>query len=399
MATNIRNPTFAHPNGARLLCLDGGGVRGIASLIILNEIMKGVQKRKGLEAIPRPADYFELAAGTSAGGINAIMLFRLHMTTEQAKEKYENISKEVFRTTVFGWRVPTWIEGIVSNIKLIYPGNRFSTAALENVIDRVVEEYGLDDTDKANRGEALLYHPRASKMMERALLRSYVKTTVLPLTELNSIVQMNQNNISIKLAVKATSAAPTYFREVKWHPEGAQEDFIFWDGGLLNNNPITQLWYDRHDVVAPNASGPPISCVISLGTGHKKPDSSPTLWFRLIGIASTVMSFATSTNAKDKEFESHMYDLNGRPKYKNTKYIRFDPPLQHDIGLADYSKMGDLIQATNYYLQSAEGQRKLQMAVDAICPNDHLQNEEGQGKPQTAVDAICSDRRDSVLDT
>ncbi|KAG0196012.1 hypothetical protein BGX28_000251, partial [Mortierella sp. GBA30] len=365
MATSIRKP-FVHPNGARLLCLDGGGVRGIASLVVLDKIMHRVQKRMKLSKMPLPADYFELAAGTSAGGINAIMLFRLRMTAEQAEQQYRIISKAMFRPTVCGWHVPTWMEGIVNTIKLVFLNTRFSSCRLEKAIGSVVEEYGLDATDRANKGKALLYHPDANKMMEMALFRSYVKSTVYPLHSVNEILQSNQNMINISLAVKATSAAPTYFPQVIWNPVGDREGLIFWDGGLLNNNPIDQLWYERHDVVAPNASELPISCVISLGTGHKKPGSPPSLWFKLIGIASSVMSFATNTNAKDKNFESHMLDLNGRPKHKDTKYIRFDPPLEHDIGLIDYNKIDDLVKKTKEFLQTDEGRKKLEMAVDAI---------------------------------
>ncbi|KAG0032820.1 hypothetical protein BGZ82_006375 [Podila clonocystis] len=376
MATSIRK-AFVHPNGARLLCLDGGGVRGIASLIVLDEIMKRVKLEMGLSETPLPFDYFELAAGTSAGGINAIMLFRLRMTTEQAKEQYHIIAKEMFRPTFGGRFVPTWMEGVVNTLKLVFLKTRFGTSKLEKAIDSVVEKYGLDATDKAKKGQAQLYHPGANKMfvcttvqnkMETALLRSYVKSTVLPLSGLNDIVQLNQNIVSISLAVKATSAAPTYFPEVSWEPVGVEGDLIFWDGGLLNNNPIDRLWCERHDVVAPDASEPPISCVISLGTGHKKPGSKPSLWFRLIGIASSVMSFATTTNAKDKNFESHMLDLNGRPEHKKTKYIRFDPPLEHDIGLTDYRRIDELAALTNEYLQRKDVQEKLGEAVEAICP-------------------------------
>ncbi|KAG0028320.1 hypothetical protein BGZ81_004843 [Podila clonocystis] len=376
MATSIRK-LFVHPNGARLLSLDGGGVRGIASLIVLDEIMKRVQERMDLREMPLPFDYFELAAGTSAGGINAIMLFRLRMSTEQAKKQYKIIAKEMFRPTVGGRVVPTWMEGIVNTFKLLFLNTRFGSSKLEKAVDSVVEEYGLDPTDKANKGKALLYHPGANKMfvctsvqnkMETALLRSYMKSTVLPLTGLSEIMQRNQNIISISLAVKATSAAPTYFPEVLWKPVGGQGDLIFWDGGLLNNNPIDRLWCERHDVVAPDDSEPPISCVISLGTGHTKPGSKPSLWFRLIGIASSVVSFATTTNAKDKNFESHMLDLNGRPEHKKTKYIRFDPPLEHEIGLTDYHMIDHLADLTTKYLQTEEGQRKLEAAVKAICP-------------------------------
>jgi patatin-like phospholipase/acyl hydrolase len=35
-------PATTHPNGVRLLSLDGGGVKGISSLAILDEIMKRI---------------------------------------------------------------------------------------------------------------------------------------------------------------------------------------------------------------------------------------------------------------------------------------------------------------------------------------------------------------------
>ncbi|KAF9975084.1 hypothetical protein BGZ73_001376 [Actinomortierella ambigua] len=338
--------------------------------------MKRVQTRMNLSEVPRPAEYFELAAGTSAGGINAIMLFRLHMTVDQATEQYRGLAREMFRPTAFGWNVPRWMEGIVNTLNLFFRSTRFDTGKLEKAIDGVVEKYGLDAADKANKGQALLHHPNASKMfvcttaqnwMETALLRSYIKDTVLPPTNLQGIVQMNLDEMTINLAVKATSAAPTYFPEVSWKPKGVEEELIFWDGGLLNNNPVHQLWLERYDTVTAEESAPPISCVISLGTGHKRPGDRPSMLFRLLGLASSVMSFATNTNAKDKSFENHMLDLNGREGYKNTKYIRFDPPLVHDIGLTDYSKIDELVETTILYLHEKEQQDKLKQAVDAIC--------------------------------
>lgn len=198
--------------------------------------------------------------------------------------------------------------------------------------------------------------------METALLRSYEKNVVYPPGSLNDILKKDRDNITIKLAVMATSAAPTYFPEVRYN------DLIFWDGGLLNNNPIDQLWYERYDLVGPTESHPPVSCVISLGTGHKRPGTSPSLMFKLIGVASSVMAFATTTNAKDKKFESHMLDLKNREGYENAKYIRFDTPLEHDIGLNDFRQIDELVDKTYRFLQTQEQQKALDAAAEAICP-------------------------------
>jgi patatin-like phospholipase/acyl hydrolase len=50
------------------LTIDGGGIRGVSELIILDEIMKRVQHDMKLMDLPRPCDYFHLIGGTSTGG-------------------------------------------------------------------------------------------------------------------------------------------------------------------------------------------------------------------------------------------------------------------------------------------------------------------------------------------
>lgn len=47
---------------------DGGGIRGISSLLILERIMENIRDSKNLNYVPRPCDYFDLIGGTSTGG-------------------------------------------------------------------------------------------------------------------------------------------------------------------------------------------------------------------------------------------------------------------------------------------------------------------------------------------
>ena len=70
----------------RLLALDGGGVRGLSSLLIIEQLMKEVQRLREEEGDPTPdgkpplpCQYFDLICGTSTGGLIAIMLGRLRM--------------------------------------------------------------------------------------------------------------------------------------------------------------------------------------------------------------------------------------------------------------------------------------------------------------------------------
>lgn len=163
----VYSPATKHPNGLRLLALDGGGVRGIVALVLLEELMKRVQTRKGLKTVPRPADYFELAAGTSTGGIIGIMLFRLCMTVEDTITQYYKIGEDVFSPKVYGWNIgkvlPVKMASFINNSKNVVQDNRFDDVSLKNAIDDVVAEFGLDDADKKAKGDAPLFHPKAAR--------------------------------------------------------------------------------------------------------------------------------------------------------------------------------------------------------------------------------------------
>jgi Patatin-like phospholipase len=70
----------------RILALDGGGVRGLSSLLIVERLMLEVHRimtdngqRTADGKPPPPCEYFDLICGTSTGGLIAIMLGRLRM--------------------------------------------------------------------------------------------------------------------------------------------------------------------------------------------------------------------------------------------------------------------------------------------------------------------------------
>jgi hypothetical protein len=100
-----------------VLCLDAGGVRCISSLLVLRELMAKIAEHENkiepkamtskdspmVEAahttLPSsektaylPCHYFDYVAGTSTGGLIAIMLGRMRMSVEDAIQHYEEIS-------------------------------------------------------------------------------------------------------------------------------------------------------------------------------------------------------------------------------------------------------------------------------------------------------------------
>lgn len=58
----------ARPEALRVLSFDGGGVKGLASLLILQRVFRTLQRLEDLPDLPRPCEYFDLIGGTSTGG-------------------------------------------------------------------------------------------------------------------------------------------------------------------------------------------------------------------------------------------------------------------------------------------------------------------------------------------
>jgi hypothetical protein len=202
---------------------------------------------------------------------------------------------------------------------------------------------------------------------ETALFRSYVNDTAYTDPVVNNAMRNSSKDVSISLAVRATSAAPTYFPEVVW------KGLVFWDGGLLNNNPIDQLWYARNDLVGPEEPEPRLSCVLSLGTGYTTPRDTTSRWLKLVSVVSSVVALATNTGAKAQDFKRYMTDLRNRPNYRSTKYFRFNPDLEdNNIGLADYTKVPFLIAVANKFIHNPARQRQLDDAAIAICGHSEV---------------------------
>ena len=68
MAADEAKPT----DRFRILCVDGGGIRGLIPALVIAELERRLQERAG--AAGRASDYFHMFAGTSTGGLVALSL-------------------------------------------------------------------------------------------------------------------------------------------------------------------------------------------------------------------------------------------------------------------------------------------------------------------------------------
>jgi patatin-like phospholipase/acyl hydrolase len=125
-------------NSLYLLPPDGGGVRGLSSLIILQQLMRTINRAHP----PKPCEYFDLIGGTSTGGLIAIMLGRLKMDIEDCITAYLQISRDVFQPKKKRFD----ILGRASDALKVR--GRFDSEALKKGIQKIVMQAGEDIDSK-----------------------------------------------------------------------------------------------------------------------------------------------------------------------------------------------------------------------------------------------------------
>jgi patatin-like phospholipase/acyl hydrolase len=113
----------------RLLALDGGGVRGLSSLMILQQLMATVDP----DSPPKPCEYFDMIGGTSTGGLVAIMLGCLRMTVDECIDAYTSLSDKVFEKKSHRINIRGKLQG------------RFDAAELERAVRQILVDHGLDE--------------------------------------------------------------------------------------------------------------------------------------------------------------------------------------------------------------------------------------------------------------
>ena len=128
----------------RLLSFDGGGVRGLSSLIILKHIMYvlGTKHESDAKQPLRPCELFDMIAGTSTGGLIAIMLGSLRMNVDECIDAYLALAPKIFPK-----------KGFLSDNKLsrlfkaVRGTVRFDATTLEEEVKMLVTRHLKQDPD------------------------------------------------------------------------------------------------------------------------------------------------------------------------------------------------------------------------------------------------------------
>ncbi|CAE6509541.1 unnamed protein product [Rhizoctonia solani] len=237
-------------SGLNLLSLDGGGVTGLSSLLILKELMSRAQKKDRRDTVPKPCELFDTIAGTGTGAISAVMLGRPRMEIDEAIRTYTRLMKTVFSERKYTLKGDT---GRFKASVLESELNRMIGSVLGDKDQKMVEE---EQADEGTRCKVVVYASSASRDPSAGpvAFRSY-PSTITP------------TRCTIWEALRATTAHPQMFKPIQVDVEDTGLRDLFMCGGLMCTNPTPRLLEEAEQVYP----GRGVASITSIGTENPGP--------------------------------------------------------------------------------------------------------------------------------
>lgn len=228
-----RLDTYADKTEINILSVDGGGIRGLipASLIKIIEAETG-----------KPiTELFDFFAGTSTGGIIAVGLTTPTYVGGETP-KYDPLDVLELYTTKGEQIFPP----LSSTMKKIFQA--VNTAYNPQTIEGLFATY-------------FSHYPLSSAVKPTIVIVGDLTRGQKTILSSVKAIEEPESDILMRHAVRATSAAPTYFPPITvWH-EGGIKEYV--DGGIMANNPVKEA-LDEARKCYPNAT---TINIISFGTG------------------------------------------------------------------------------------------------------------------------------------
>ncbi|KAL2890721.1 Vegetative incompatibility protein HET-E-1 [Ceratocystis lukuohia] len=359
MDSSTRRPT-GPPK--RILSIDGGGVRGLSSLLILERIMERMKQLENLPELPKPCDRFDFIGGTGTGGIIAIMLGRLKMSADESIKAYKKLSKAGFykkRTTLQRLQCPFSAKKLEAAIKLAIRENCCEPSCVEQREDK-----SIPTTKTCTHDDMRFYEETCVKTAVLAITKTNVDT--LP-TIFKTYPEPTTGLAECRVweVARATSAAVGFFKPIELGRDGIE----FIDAFFGNNNPCETLieeaekLFPHHRMIS-----------LSLGTG--------------LGDVIEIRNLQSSITAAFEKMAASSKGTHQRLKhrYRGTKdYHRFNVISGlKDITLLDSSLMSKIAALTDNYLR--EHDELVTDCVKALTINENDQTDQTDGQYNIHID-------------
>ncbi|QDS72494.1 hypothetical protein FKW77_010061 [Venturia effusa] len=235
--------------GVRLMALDGGGIRGIIELCILKRVVDAVGHNIPIQEL------FDLAIGTSTGGIIALGLFKMEWSVEAAILKFKDLSHEAFSS-----RQLLSVPGF-KNVAQVFCSYRYESAGIQRALKSA---FGLDplfgQAEGAKCERVKVGVVAAVRENSRPYLFSNYSRNP---TDSDCLVRADdpRKDLLSWEAARSTSAAPMYFKPF-FHSKTSK---TYVDGAMCRNNPVRIADEERQLIWQNEVRLPDI--ILSIGTG------------------------------------------------------------------------------------------------------------------------------------
>ncbi|KAG8748761.1 hypothetical protein FRC12_013798 [Ceratobasidium sp. 428] len=329
--------------GRRLLAIDGGGpCHGMTTIILMEELMRLMQRELGQPELPRPGEVFDLMVGSGMGGLLAIMWGRLMMTIEESKKYFNEISSEVF-----------------SEKKRTAASNTmFKASKLEDAARKMLTEYLGNENARMNDPHS---SSETCKTFVCVTPTATIRAGMVEFLRSYPATQRPGPDCSIVEAIRATCASVGLLKPVKiLEPGNITTSYM--DGGINNNNPTPRL-LEEAGLVFPAQD---VVCVINLGAGRPRTISAPDFGSPNFSwsseLSTMLMALATDCERTAQEMETRFAHI---PEV----YFRFsvDQGLE-DITLWDWEK--NVVSHTHAYLRLLDNSTKINRAAQVLVKDE-----------------------------
>ena len=239
-----QNPSY------RILCLDGGGIRGVFPAAFLARLEEHLEHPIGR--------YFDLIVGTSTGGIIAIGL-GLGISARDILKLYEERGPAIFDQQ--HGRVWNWIRKRWRNARHWF-GTKYEATELRAALDGILGERRIGES--GTRLMIPAWHP----MLERVYIYK---------TAHHARLETDFKQLAVDAAM-ATAAAPTFLP-----PHSTVDQVELIDGGVWANNPIGAAVVEAIGIL-----GWPANRLKVLSIGTIADVVPPSRWFGKLPMAARV---------------------------------------------------------------------------------------------------------------
>lgn len=298
----------------RILSIDGGGIRGIIPAQVAVSIEKKLQQKSG-NPDARIADYFDLIAGTSAGGIlTCIYLYpdaenphRPRWCAKDAVKFAIDSGRDVFNSSF--WQKVKSLGGLIDEK---YPSDRLDLFLGETFRDC-----------------------KLSELLKPCLISSYdIERRKAHFFNQIDAKTNPEEDYFIRDVARATSAAPSYF-EVPKIRSLTKESYALIDGVVFANNPALCAYAEvRSKFRIPDErpdKGPTAKdmVILSLGTGsaqQKYPYDEVKNWGQLEWVQPLINILMTGVSETVNYQLMQIFDAIERPN----QYLRINPDFSNE---------------------------------------------------------------------